>query len=81
MKMREHEFMIILSPDPTEEQADKLYGIFSDGTIATVAGTPLIHFHREADSLESAIRSAISEVRGAGFDVIRVELQPEMIPA
>jgi hypothetical protein len=80
MNMREHEFMVILSADPTDDQADKLYSVFSDGTIATVAGTPQIHFHREADSLESAIRSAIGDVRAAGFDVTRVEMQPEMIP-
>ena len=79
--MKEHEFMIVLSADPSDEQADKLYSIFDDGTIATVSGTSQIHFHREADSLESAIRSAIGDVRSAGFDVIRVEMQPEMLPA
>jgi hypothetical protein len=81
MSMREYEFMVILSADPTDDQADRLYSIFADGTIVTVAGTPQIHFHREADSLESAIRSAIGDVRAVGFDVIRVEMQPEMILA
>lgn len=79
--MKEHEFMVVLTIDPDEEQSDKLYGIFNDGTIATVAGVSQIHFHREADSLEMAIRSAIGDVRSAGFDVVRVELQPELIPA
>jgi hypothetical protein len=79
--MKEHEFMIVLSVDPDDEQSNKLYGIFNDGTIATVAGVSQIHFHREADSLELAIRSAIGDVRSAGFDVVRVEMQPEMLPA
>ncbi len=79
--MKEHEFMIVLSVERDDEQADKLYGIFSDGTIATVAGVSQIHFHREADSLEIAIRTAVNDVRSAGFDVVRVEMQPEMLPA
>jgi hypothetical protein len=77
--MKEHEFSLILTVDPSEEQADKLYGIFNDGTISTVAGVPQIHFHREASSLEEAIRSAIGDVRSAGFDVARVEMQPDAL--
>jgi hypothetical protein len=53
-----------------------LYGAFNDGTISTIAGVPQIHFHRQADSLEEAIRSAIANVRSTGFDVERVEMEP-----
>ena len=74
--MKEHEFTLILAADPTEEEADSLYSIFNDGTIATVANTPQIHFHREARSLEDAIHSAIKDVRSAGFDAIRIEMKP-----
>ncbi len=77
--MKEHEFTLILSADPDEEQAERLYSIMSDGTISTVAGVPQIHFHRESCSLEEAIRSAIGDVRSAGFDVTRVEMQPEAV--
>ena len=38
-----------------------------------------IHFHREAGSLEEAIRSAIGDVRSAGFDVARVEMEPDAV--
>ena len=38
-------------------------------------------FHREASSLEEAIRSAIRDVRSAGFDVELVEMQPDLLPA
>ena len=79
--MKEHEFTLILTADPDEEQADKLYGAFDDGTISTIAGVPQIHFHREAASLEEAIHSAIGDVRSAGFDVQRVEMQPDILPA
>ena len=45
--MRIYEFTLILTTDPNEEEADRLYSIFDDGTIATIAGVPQIHFHRE----------------------------------
>jgi hypothetical protein len=79
--MKEHEFTLVLTTDPDEGAADRLYGAFDDGTIATIAGVPQILFHREAASLEEAIRSAVGDVRSAGFDVERVEMQPDMLPA
>ncbi len=74
--MKEHEFTLVLTTDPSEDESEKLYAAFNDGTIATIAGTPQIHFHREANSLEDAIRSAIGDVRAAGFDVAWVEMEP-----
>lgn len=79
--MKEHEFTLVLTADPDDQQADNLYGAFNDGTISTIAGIPQIHFHREAASLEEAIRSAVGDVRSAGFDVQRVEMHPDMLPA
>jgi hypothetical protein len=49
--MKEHEFTLVLVADPSEAEADKLYAAFNDGTVSTIAGTPQIHFHREAGSL------------------------------
>jgi len=77
--MKEHEFTLILTADSNEEEADRLYGIFNDGTLATIAGVPQIHFHREAPSLEEAIGSALANVRKAGFDVARIEIEPEVV--
>lgn len=77
--MKEHEFTLVISADPNEDEADRLYGIFNDGTISTIAGVPQVHFHREAVSLEEAMRSAIRDVRTAGFDVTRVEMEPEAL--
>ena len=79
--MKEHEFTLVLTADPNEEESDRLYGTFNDGTISTTAGIPQIHFHRASESLEEAIRSAVGDVRSAGFDVRRVEMQPDMLPA
>lgn len=77
--MKQHEFTLVLTADPDDKQADRMYGTFDDGTIATVAGVPQVHFHRDAESLEEAIRSAIGDVRSAGFDVARVEMEPNAV--
>ena len=77
--LKEHEFTLILTAEPAEEEADSLYGVCSDGTLSTIAGVPQIHFHREATSLEKAICSAIADVRAAGFGVERVEIEPEAV--
>jgi hypothetical protein len=77
--MKEHEFTLILTTEPSEEEADRLYGCCNDGTLSTIAGVPQIHFHRAALSLEDALRSAIRDVRAVGFDVERVEMEPEAL--
>ena len=74
--MKVHEFTLVLTADPNEEESDRLYSIFNDGTLVTIAGVPQVDFHREAPSLEDAIGSALAQVRKAGFDVARVEIEP-----
>ena len=78
-EMRIYEFTLVLTRDPNESEANEVYGVITDGTISSIAGVPQIRFHRQASSLEDAIRSAISEVRGLGLDVERVEFEPSAI--
>lgn len=77
--MKQHEFSLLLAADPSDDEADQLYARFNDGTISTIAGIPRICFHRESRSLEEAIRSAIRDVRSAGADVVRVEIEPHAV--
>jgi len=77
--MKEHAFTLILNSEPDDDQADRLYGLLSGGTIATIAGVPQIHVHRAGASLTDAIRTAIADVRKGAFDVIRVEIAPESL--
>ena len=77
--MRIYEFTLILTANPNEEEADRLYSIFDDGTITTVEGIPQIHFQREAFSLEAAIGSALLEVQKAGFDATNVHIKPKVV--
>jgi hypothetical protein len=79
--MKEHEFTLVLTSDPGEEESDRLYATFNDGTISTIAGVPQVRFHREASSLEDAIRSALADLHSAGFSAKRVEIEPATIGA
>jgi hypothetical protein len=76
--MNKYEFTLILkgSLELTEETADALFEAgCDDGTPGTCNGVFSIDFHREANSLEEAIRSAITNVNSAGFEVDRVEME------
>lgn len=78
--MTKYEFTLILKGplELTEDIADELFEAgCSDGTPGTCEGVFSIDFHRKADSLEQAIRSAIGDVTAAGYQVERVEIAAE----
>jgi hypothetical protein len=79
--MKLYKFTVVLDRDPSDEETDRLYGIFSDGTIATLIGVPQVAFHREAESLETAIRSAIADSQAGGMTAVKVELEPADLAA
>ena len=65
----------------TEDIADELFEAgCGDGTPGTCEGVFSIDFHRQAESLEQAIRSAIGNVKAAGYQVERVEIAAEAMP-
>jgi len=81
--MVKYEFSLILKGplELTEDIADELFEAgCDDGTPGTCAGVFSIDFHREAASLEEAIRSAIANVKAAGCEVERVEIEAEAMP-
>ena len=81
-----YEFTLVLAK-PTELTEDVADALFSagcdDGSPGSCNGIVSIDFHREADSLENAIRSAIAQVNQAGCVAARVELDasPLTVPA
>ena len=78
--MRKYEFTLILKGplELTEDIADALFeAVCKDGTPGTCEGVFSIDFHREDESLEEAIRSAIGNVKAAGYQVERVEISGE----
>ena len=75
-----YEFTLILRGplELTKDIADELFEAgCDDGTPGTREGVFSIDFHREAESLEQAIRSAIANVKTAGYQVERVEIAAE----
>jgi hypothetical protein len=79
--MKEHEFTVLLATaEESEADCDRLHEAgCDDGSISTSEGVTRIDFHRTADSLEEAIRSAIGDVQKAGFQVAHVLIQPESL--
>ena len=66
----------------TEELADELFEAGCDnGTPGTFCGTPYISFQREAESLESAIHSAVADVEKAGCVVERLKIETRFAAA
>jgi hypothetical protein len=78
--MNKYEFRLILRGvrELTEELADRLYEAgCDDGSPGSSCGVASVDFHREAESLEAAIRSAIANVAAAGCAVERVEIDAD----
>jgi hypothetical protein len=75
--VKTYEFDVVLKgvAAVTDDQADALFAAgCDDGTPASCDGAAWVHFDREAGSLEEAIRSAVAQVRSAGFTVSKIEL-------
>jgi len=75
------EFRLILKPiEMTEELGDALYEAgCDDGTLGVSNGVPFVYFHREANDLESAIRSAVADVQKAGCVVDCAKIEGEFL--
>jgi len=74
--MTTHEFRLVLAnkTDLSLDEADALHEAgCDDATFGGCDGVVYGVFHREADTLEHAIRSAVADVQQAGFTVARVE--------
>ncbi len=80
--MQQYDFTLIFSEtlELTSDLVDALFAAgCDDGTPGTSNGVFFVDFHREAGTLEDAIRSAIEDVRRAGHTVVRVEMEAEAV--
>ena len=81
--MTKYEFTLIIKGqfELTEEIADELFEAgCDDGSPGICNGVFSIDFHREGNSLEAAIQSAIANVKSAGYEVERAEIEAEAMP-
>ena len=72
--MKEYAFTVILEGVDvmTEEIAESLYSVADDASACSSGGIAKVHFDRESDSFDNAIRSAIADVRQSGHKVKEV---------
>jgi len=79
-RMNTYEFALILDRFPTDDESEKIYECgCDDGTIASCKDRHSVSFDRKAESLEAAIKSAVANIKAAGFDVIRCELDSDAL--
>jgi len=78
--MKDFSFTIILA-NHTKASDDLANATFEagcdDATVSSCDGVVSLDFHRRADSLDGALRSAVGQLASAGYQVHRVELGSE----
>jgi hypothetical protein len=78
--MKRYDFSLVLSngTELTDQLVEDLYEAgCDDGSPSSCGGTVMVTLHREAESLEQAIRAGIADVQKTGSSVARVEIQPD----
>jgi hypothetical protein len=78
--MVRYDFTLVLSKptELTDRLVEDLYDSGCDDcSPSSRAGEVIVSLHREAESLEHAIRSGIADVQKSGCQVGRVEIEPE----
>jgi len=58
---------------------DAFYGKTGDASLAGSDGKTLVHFDREADTLDEALRSAIADVQAQGWQVRDISVEPDCV--
>jgi hypothetical protein len=66
----------------TDELANALYEAgCDDGTAGSSCGVASVSFSRESDTLQNAITSAVADIRRAGREVERVQIEQAELAA
>jgi hypothetical protein len=78
------DFTVILKvvEDMTDGLANALYEAgCDDGTAGSSCGAASVSFSRESSTLQEAIASAVAQIRRAGCEVDRVQIEQEQLAA
>ena len=75
--MKTYEFILIL-PEMDNEIAEAIYEVCNDSSLGKTNGATYVAFDRLAESLESAIDSAIADLKSVNVQPLRIEME---IPA
>jgi 4-hydroxy-3-methylbut-2-en-1-yl diphosphate synthase IspG/GcpE len=82
--MTSWDFTVILNgvEEMTDDLASALYEAgCDDGTVGSSCGVATVSFSRESDTLQNAIASAVADIRRAGCEVGRVQIEQEELAA
>lgn len=63
------------------DAVDAFYARCDDVSMFNSAGVTKITFHRDAQTLDDAIRAAVVDVQAFGFKVKQIEVEPECVGA
>ena len=78
--MKTYEFTLLL-PNVDEQTASAIYGRCKDSSLGKCSGTTYLAFDREAESLESAIDSAVADLKSVGVQPLRLEMELPVTPS
>jgi hypothetical protein len=62
-----------------ESEMNRIYARCTDSSLLVEGDVTLLTFHRAAESLQAAIRSAIADVNAVGYHVSHVEMEPDSV--
>ena len=78
------DFTVVLKgvEEMTDEIANALYETgCDDGTAGSSCGVASVSFSRDSETLQDAIASAVADIRRAGCEVDRVQIEQEELAA
>jgi hypothetical protein len=82
MPMKTFDFTITIDQFVEDLDAiDAFYGRLDDVSMFNADGATRITFHRDAATLDDALRSAVSDVQSFGYKVKHIEVEPECVGA
>ena len=58
---------------------DAFYGKTGDASVAGSEGKTLVHFDREAESLDDALASAVADLQAEGWQVREISVEPDCV--
>ncbi len=75
--MSQHEFTLVLDRTPTEDELDALFDAGLDDSTPEFGPrtVPVLHVHRNADSLATAVVGAVAQAEAAGLEVVGVRTE------
>lgn len=80
--MQTYDFTITIDQFVDDLDAvNAIYGHLDDVSMFNSDAATRITFHREAATLDHAIRSAVSDVQSFGYKVKQIEVEPECVGA